>query len=90
MDIQPGDVVVCVDAEPDRHDPLAYLLSEGKTYRVAAVGEDKHGAMIAFRCLPSNLPGHGWAWAATRFRKIRPADPEFIEQIKRVRIGEPA
>lgn len=85
-DIQPGDVVVCINAKPDRIDPKAALLAEGRTYRVAVVGDPGNGVhCVAFRCLRSDEPNKGYAWNAARFRKIRPADPEFIELVKRVR-----
>jgi hypothetical protein len=66
-----GDVVVCIDAAADPLEPNAVLLAERRVYRVGAVGNRKDGApAVAFRAIPSNRPGRGWAFRADRFRKI--------------------
>lgn len=83
--IHPGDVVVCVDATPDQKDPAADLLALGAYYRVAVVGVRDDGELAcAFRSIPHpEDPGFGLAFCIRRFRKLRPADPDFIERVKR-------
>lgn len=79
----PGDVVVCVDAKPDRIDPLAARLVERAHYRVAVVGVHRDGGpAIGFRCLPSDIAGACWGWSARRFRKIDAADEQFAARIR--------
>lgn len=78
-EIVPGDVVVCVDAKPDRADPRADMLAEGRHYRVTVVGTRTDGVpACAFRVLPCpHNPNKGYAFALRRFRKIRPGRMEF-------------
>jgi hypothetical protein len=83
-DIGPGDLVVCVDAKPDRIDPLAHLLTEGRVYRVHRAGSRVPDGVpsVAFRALPSNVPGMGWAFNVIRFRKIDAADEQFTRTVR--------
>jgi hypothetical protein len=96
-DIGPGDVVVCVDAKPNRDDPLAGLLSEGRAYRAAIVGaRDTDGApSVGFRDIRPSEPGKVWAFSLYRFRKLNDGegDSELIARIKNcspVREGVPS
>jgi len=86
-DIQPGDVVVCVDASPPKETPVwienhhGYRLKERASYRVMTIGPDLHG----FGFLGVRLIGYDGGWFPERFRKIRPASEEFKQQIKACR-----
>jgi len=82
--IQPGDVVVCVDASP-RGAACRTRLEVGRHYRVTKVIVDpQEGAGVLLREMSPSRPYE--AFAGDRFRKIRPADHEFVEQIKRVKV----
>jgi len=86
-DIQPGDVVVCVDASPSKETPVwiengyGYRLRERATYRVTAIGPDLHG----FGFLGVQLAGYAGGWFPERFRPIRPSSEEFKQQIRACR-----
>lgn len=88
-----GEVVVCVDNEPDWHDPKADLLVVGRFYRIGAIGPGKNGATaLAFRApeLRSDV-NRGWAFRSTRFRKLPKADQSFTDMIRACKpVKEPA
>jgi len=77
-----GDVVVCVDAQPNpEYQPKPSMLlriKEGAVYRVAAFlpPPGRPGVQLVG---VDHAPGHGWQ--AERFRKIEPADPQFTALI---------
>lgn len=89
-DIQAGDVVVCVDDAPPKwesgfvENASIDRLVLSAYYRVEATQRD---ARLGTR-LGVKLRHVSGGWFAARFRKIRPADPEFIALVKRVK--EPA
>lgn len=95
-DIVPGDIVVCVDAKPDRADPKADLLTEGRVYRAAVVGpRTGDGALaVAFYEIRSlERPTQGYAYSLRRFRKLNDErdNAELIAQIRACKpIGVPA
>lgn len=81
-----NDVVVCVNAKPDEADPMADLLTERKTYRVSNAGARSDGVFaLVFKCFPSRTPGNGYAFSATRFRKLKAPDTEISASIKACR-----
>jgi hypothetical protein len=77
-----GDIVVCVNAQPNpAYQPDASKLrrlKECSIYRVAAFlpPPGRPGLQLVG---VDHSPGDGWQ--AERFRKIEPADPEFIMSI---------
>lgn len=82
IDIQAGDVVVCVDDDwttPQPHSP-----KRGEVFRVSAVywggftDCDDIGASLS-------LEGKPGAWDADSFQKIDKATDEFTSQIKAIR-----
>ena len=80
---QRGDLALCINSKPDRVDPKAALLHEGRVYRVATVGTTDTGvSAIGFRELPSDRAGQAWGWSANRFRKIRPASKAFTADMR--------
>lgn len=87
IDIQAGDVVVCIDAKPDEIDPLADKLVEGRVYRVAVVGNRTPDGVlaVAFKELRSSSPRKVWAFSIRRFRKVLKADQTFTESIRACR-----
>lgn len=78
-DIQPGDVVVCVDDQPIQCGFGVHLgtsVKRGKTYRVTSITRQ----MDCRRCeilILDDITG-----VAQRFRKIRPADEQFTQSIR--------
>jgi hypothetical protein len=94
MDWQVGDLAVCVDARPGLYGPSS--LVEGRCYTVAEV-------LVRANPIPSGIGPSACgllfieirpadptdiAFAAARFRKIRPdehenCEPEFVELLKR-------
>ncbi len=100
MSFQPGDVVVCINAQinPDcqPNPPTLHRLKKGALYRVARYlpvssarvpywgGKPMAGVQLVG---VDHSPGHGWqAW---RFRKVEPADQKFIESLQARKL-EPA
>jgi hypothetical protein len=91
-----GDVVVCVDATPvpkghvhptvDRLACAAFL-RVGKMYRVRAC--DGPTVRLVGDPIPSGRRG---GYCSSRFRKVKPADPEFVELLRTIKIksAEPA
>ncbi len=93
--IGPGDLVLCVDAAPDRVDPLANLLVEGRTYRVAVAGNRKPDGVeaVAFREIcPAENNRQAYAFSVRRFRPLNdtPDDAELIARIKGRGVREPS
>lgn len=84
-DIQPGDVVVCVDVRPHgtRYDASLARLTLGRAYRVVSVGPGTGCVRWAVRIDGATSSHPKGDWRASRFRKIRPADEQFIAQIRR-------
>ncbi len=90
-DIGKGDVVVCVDVAPTagsgpiNRRNLAQL-TVGRAYRVSEVGHhvDIDEPLIKLAGIKYNTLG-GWilGYKASRFQKLRPADPEFAALLKR-------
>lgn len=85
----------CINNKPDKEDPLADLLVEGRVYRIATAGIRYDGARaIAFRCLPTlEDPSKGYAFTTKRFRRLLQADDTFTAKIRAcrpVRESEPA
>lgn len=78
-DIQPGDVVVCISL-PMMTNPTGTMPRIGALYRVTEVTCRGAGINLA-----GMSAGRFAAYGIRRFRKIRPADPEFIAQIRRVK-----
>lgn len=78
IDIQAGDVVVCVD--DDWIEPIPADPKRGDVLRVTDVDDDEKGLFFAFAGKPQDT-----AWAAHRFRKVRPATDRFTTQIKAIR-----
>lgn len=85
-DIQPGDVVECVNARPTRQ------LVERGLYRVAhvlphcaSVLDDSVGVGLILHGIDARMDG-AESYCADRFRKIRPADPELIALLNRERL----
>lgn len=85
-DIQPGDVVVCVG--PLRIGSRFFI---GHFYRVAetmmGISEVDWSETMGLRFCCGTVGRNENPWVdARRFRKIRPADPEFVSMIKRVKV----
>ena len=82
-----GDVVVCVDDAPNSYWPALKLLEKGRLYRVTAVqvvGEGPDAGKVGFVLKGVPLSPRGGGCNARRFRKVLPADPAFIEQIRKL------
>lgn len=96
-DIQAGDVVVCVDA---RRNPRlrSTAVRKGAFYRVVGLRNkpEPHALYgVTVGVFLDGLTGSGGtgAFAVNRFRKIRPADEQFIRTVREcrpVREGQPA
>ena len=84
IDIQPGDVVVCVDVGKSPEGFEAPHLQIGKAYTVYAVGVDPLGQLGLYL---DEIEGDGFngGFLAWRFRKIQKADESFTALIKRKR-----
>ena len=82
-DFKTGDIVVCINACPNPdYQPSPTMLmriKKGAIYRVAAYLPPPGRAGLQLVGV-DHAPGHGWQ--AVRFRKIEPADPEFIALIR--------
>lgn len=88
-DIQPGDVVVCVDVSTivrvvaRRNLRIASLgkhLRLGAIYRALFIGVDPVDGSSTIR-----LAGIRDLKLACRFRKIRPADEQFIREMRAIK-----
>lgn len=83
MDWQVGDLAVCVDARvkpwlsPAQISALGRI-QEGCSYRVRAVGRvgPRSGPTIMLCGVANVGEEDGFGWTASRFRKIRPDEPE--------------
>ncbi len=91
IDIQAGDVVVCVDASPrvylapDQIETLRQL-REGGSYRVTALVETLHGIGLCLAGVRVPVGPRGReAWNPNRFRKVQKADDKFVEQMRAIR-----
>ena len=91
-DIQPGDVVIVVpnDCGSGGHSGRAIGLRNGAIHRVSDV--IPRDAWWPTQC-PCGIKLVGFSYAedeagtcGARFRKIRPADPEFVALLKRERV----
>lgn len=81
-DILPGDVVVCVSKDKPTSPSRVADLVVGRYYRVIKTRITEKGYfVIGLAEFPAD-DGKHWHFFHWRFRKIRPADPEFIEQIR--------
>ena len=88
MSWQVGDLAVCVDASEPRRKPGVWRENEskrslvkGRVYRVSAIfGDNFDEGLVGLQVTPG-----GWPWLAERFRKIKPADPAFTEQMRSLR-----
>ena len=82
MVFHPGEVVICVSAQPDQLcQPNQTLkeLAEGAYYRVASYFPNGGDARRSTGGV-DHRPGHGWyAW---RFRKVLAADQEFSDVLR--------
>lgn len=85
IDIQAGDVVVCVDAgECACGCSFRSPLKVGALYRVTAIVPDEYGIIgLTLREVPT--PGTHTGFDVAFFRKIRPATKKFTTQIKAIR-----
>lgn len=88
--IQPGDVVMCVDdRSPNSIVPDRPVLRRGHLYRVAKITHgDKTGKPMLG--LDEHAIGNGlhWCWYADRFRKIND-EPDDIALIARIKLCRP-
>jgi hypothetical protein len=79
-----GDVVVCVDDgrrfSPDHGEaPETARVKRDGIYRIAWAGIVRGYAAVRLANHPSAVIG---LWEADRFRKVLPADPKFVEEIR--------
>lgn len=86
-DFAPGDVVVCVDAAPRKNGPghvaACRQLRVGRAYRVIGLGLSKRSSYsLILHGLRARFHEAGYGFFPDRFRKIRPADDQFIRQIR--------
>jgi hypothetical protein len=78
-----GDLVACIDNEPKKGliraiVPIHHLLTRGRIYRVESVNLTRFGTpTLALVGVPLPKPMRGFE--PYRFRKIMPADGEFLE-----------
>ncbi|WP_143271661.1 hypothetical protein [Bradyrhizobium mercantei] len=87
-----GDLVVCIDNGPKKGPippivPIHHLLRKGRVYRVNFIGTSRRGTPtvgLAGVALPPPMIG----FEPYRFRKIDPAEPEFIEMMRSLRTRE--
>jgi len=87
-----GDLVVCIDNASKKGAigpivPIHHLLRKGRIYRVNFIGTSRMGSLtvgLEGVALPPPMKG----FAPYRFRRIDPADPEFIEMIRGLRTRE--
>ncbi len=84
-DIGKGDCVVCVDDRCDgNHHGVDPSLVTGRVYRVAKVvpGPFPNGCIGGLK-VQGVVHSSRFGCCVARFRKIRPADPEFAALLKR-------
>jgi hypothetical protein len=87
-----GDLVVCIDNGPKKGwirpiIPIHHLLHKGRIYRVNFIGTSSWGKPtvgLQGVALPPPMMG----FDPDRFRRIDPAEPEFIEMIRGLRTRE--
>jgi hypothetical protein len=87
-----GDLVVCIDNAPKKGRnppivPIHHLLRRGRIYRVDFIGTTRWGnptVGLEGVALPPPMMGFG----PYRFRRIGPAEPEFIEMMRGLRTRE--
>lgn len=82
-----GDIVLCVDDVPRDEDcsEFPWTIKRGGIYRIVDVHvHPVHGLGVNLNVDPPHLVSRH-VWYADRFRKIRPADPEFAEQMRGLR-----
>ncbi len=78
-----GDLVVCIDNGPKRGliraiVPIHHLLTRGRVCRIERVNRTRFGTpTLALVGVPLPTPMRGFE--PYRFRKIMPADEEFLE-----------
>jgi hypothetical protein len=87
-DIQPGDLVVCVDASPSAHPtstPYPRRLVEGRHYRIAGVYPFSDGDGLGVELADDPIIGDDTAWEIERFRKIEKSDEGFSTWMKSLR-----
>ncbi len=80
-DIQPGDVVVCVDDSVGKFTGRQ-LLRRGAAYRVTGVGLSTRGTIILDL---AGMESPDYGFFAGRFRKIRPCEEEFTILIRKMK-----
>lgn len=86
IDYQVGSPVVCIDARTDERATITLTggngPKKGKIYKVTWIGNcvGKEGHVLAMRYEGMTAPKGGYA--ADRFRKLPPAEPEFISLIR--------
>jgi hypothetical protein len=85
-DIQPGDVVVCVDDRPPNNIvPERPALRRGYFYRVAKIAPaPETGRLMAGMIGHECGDGRHWCWFVSRFRKLNDTadDAALIARIK--------
>lgn len=83
-----GDIVVCVDDVPrGEYCPgLPWNIKRGGIYRIIGVHVDPARCLVGVNLNvdPPHLVSRH-VWYADRFRKIKPADPQFAEQMRGLR-----
>lgn len=89
-DLAPNDVVVCIDGSPCRDYPYPgapFGVPEGSMHRVRDVWLDNDDVSLVISLSGIESEGmdddiHWEGYDATRFRKLPPAEPEFISLIR--------
>jgi len=85
IDIQAGDVVVCVKSNVCKCGcSMQNPLSVGALYRIATICSNARGEIgVTLKGVPAPSPHRGFS--VRMFRKIKPATKEFTTRIKAVR-----
>ncbi|MTV14401.1 MULTISPECIES: hypothetical protein [Bradyrhizobium] len=87
-----GDLVVCIDNGPKKGAigpvvPIHHLLHKERIYRVNFIGTTWTGRLtVGLAGIALHPPMIGFE--PYRFRKLDPAEPEFIEMIRSLRTRE--
>ena len=85
-ELQPGDLVECINVQPARGEPKAFMLRIGAIYRVEIVGVAQDEFCVGLTVFPvETKPGFFWGFRAHRFRKLTKADRAFTAQMRALR-----
>jgi hypothetical protein len=81
-----GDLVVCIDNKPKKGAigaivPIHELIREGRVYRIDFIGRSRFGK-LTLGLLGIELPPPMMGFAPYRFRKVKPADPDFVAAVR--------